>query len=375
MKRLLWLLPMLAAVPAVAQDDPAYLPQKSSNFKFSVDALGRQEWTQDIIPPAGQPDAPTEEDRWLVRVWPRLEVRIGKLGLGVGGDATFSSEENVTDPKPPLIRDNFDSKDVRLDLAYAELELGGFQLQGGRFKMPIGFTEMIWDRELRPQGGAATLALKDLGGIERLAGTLLYAQGSHVFLDQDVRMYAASGNLVFTTGTASKLDLTASYVKYDDFNAVDGLEPMIRRQNTRAPGVPPLLLALEYRVVDGVARLRSEGSVHTQIVVDYCWNTAADEDNKGLWLALVLGSLKASLARLEYTYAKVDKDATLAAYATDDFFWSTGWEGHRVDLGFRASEKSSIHGIAQLQRFKDSPVEADREEWVKRYRLELRVSY
>jgi hypothetical protein len=378
MKRLLPLAPLAlaAAVPAAAQvTDPAYLPQKSGQVNFGLDALARQEWTQDIVPPLTQPDAPTQQDRWRIRLLPRLELTAGRLVLGVGGDFNFGNKENVTDPRPALIRDNYDAKDARLDLAFADLDLGAIRLQGGRIRMPIGFTEMIWDRDLRPQGGAASVVLKGMTGIEALSGTVLYGQGSHVFEDEQVRIYAASGNLVFATGTASKLDLTASWVKFDRLNDVDGLEPMIRRQNSRVAGIPaPAPLALEYQVVDGIARLRSEGSVHTQIVVDYCWNTKADESNKGLWLALVLGSLKNSLGRLEYTYANVDKDATLAAYATDDFFWATGWQGHRVDLGFKASERSSIHAIGQLQRFKDSPREDEREEWVKRYRLELRIS-
>ena len=70
-----------------------------------------------------------------------------------------------------------------------------------------------------------------------------------------------------------------------------------------------------------------------QLVADYCWNTAAERGNQGLWLAAVLGSTDVSRARLEYTYAKVDKDATVAAFNADDFFWGTGWEGHRGDLG------------------------------------------
>jgi hypothetical protein len=82
-----------------------------------------------------------------------------------------------------------------------------------------------------------------------------------------------------------------------------------------------------------------------------------------------------SPARLEYTYAKVDKDATLAAYNSDDFFWGTGWEGHRADLGITTTRKNSIHGIAQWQRFKDSPDPTVRDQWVTRYRLEWRTNF
>jgi hypothetical protein len=87
------------------------------------------------------------------------------------------------------------------------------------------------------------------------------------------------------------------------------------------------------------------------------------------------GSVQTSLVRAEYTYAQVDKDATLAAYATDDFFWSTGWKGHRVDLGSRITDKSSFHAVGQLQKFEDSPRVEERDHWVKRLRLEMRFSY
>ena len=112
-----------------------------------------------------------------------------------------------------------------------------------------------------------------------------------------------------------------------------------------------------------------------QLVFDYCWNNAVDAENKGLWFAAVLGAIGVSPARLEYTYAKVDKDATLAAYNSDDFFWGTGWEGHRGDLGVSTRKNNSIHGIAQWQRFKDSPDPLVRDEWVTRYRLEWRTRF
>ena len=78
---------------------------------------------------------------------------------------------------------------------------------------------------------------------------------------------------------------------------------------------------------------------------------------------------------LEYTYATVDKDATLAAYTTDDFIWGTGWTGHRLDLGLRMSDRASSHLVGQLQKFKDSPIEADRDTYLHRYRIEVRFAY
>jgi hypothetical protein len=109
--------------------------------------------------------------------------------------------------------------------------------------------------------------------------------------------------------------------------------------------------------------------------VDYCRNLAVSEANQGLWIALVLGSTTTAKGLVEYTYATVDKDATLAAYATDDFFWATGWAGHRGDLGLRLSDTSSLHVVSQWQRFKDSPRLAEQDHWLRRYRVEVRVKY
>jgi hypothetical protein len=178
-------------------------------------------------------------------------------------------------------------------------------------------------------------------------------------------MYGGGLELSFGSAGGSSFQLVGSYLQFEDLEL---LEPAIRRQNTRVAG----LIVNDYQVVDVVARYTS-GAV--TLVGDYCWNVALDTDNRGLWLAAILGSLDVSRARLEYTYAKIDKDATVAAFNSDDFFWNTGWEGHRVDLATAAGAGGSIHLVGQVQRFKDSPNELVRDEWVQRYRVEWRKKF
>ncbi len=356
----------LAAAASVGAQEPAPVYQaQDRSFAFHVDALLRQEWTQDIFVAGTET---IDEQRRRYRLRPRVEFGGDRFKLGVGGDFGYSSDENV-EPKPALLRDNYDSRDARLDLAFLRIEpVSWLRLEGGRFEMPLPLTEMIWDRDLRPQGGALTLAHRNAAGVNRVSLTGLYAQGSHVFEDEDVKMYVVSGQTSFLGQSDSSLQLVATYVAWD---AANGLESMIRRQNTRVGGA----LVRDYHVVDLQARLRPALEPPVQLVVDYAWNTAVSEQNKGLWVAAVIGSLVSSRARVEYVYAKVDKDATLAAYATDDFFWSTGWDGHRGELASQAGKKGSVHLIGQLQRFKDSPRPEERDHWVKRLRLELRFSY
>ncbi len=334
---------------------------KQTSVKFLGDGLSRYEWTRDLFDGGNQ-------SRWRIQGRPRVELAYKSLLLGVGAEANRSQDENT---KPPsgatslaIVRDNYKSRDLRLDLAFLSLRpVGWLQLQGGRFVMPFGLTEMIWDKDLRPQGGAITFEHKNAAGQRRFALTGLYGQGSHRFADEKAQMFLGQAEIA-----GASFSLTGSYIEWRKLSEI---ESMIRRQNTRVAGS----YTKQYQVVDGVLRLTREGQVNSQLIVDYCRNLKVSEANQGLWIALVLGSTKTAKGKLEYTYATVDKDATLAAYATDDFFWATGWAGHRGDLGLRLSDNSALHVVTQWQRFKDSPRPPEQDHWLKRYRAEVRVTY
>ena len=372
------LLLLLAAARAAAQEPaPLFQPEQQYSFKFKVDALSREEWTVGVF------DAPGRfhnEDRWRLRALPRVEIGINKVTLGVGGDFNYSGDKNYEPANQPIIRDNYRSRDARVDLAFARWQItGGARLEGGRFEMPVALTEMLWDRDLRPQGGALTLEARDEGARPRLGLTLLAARGSHVFDDGGVGLLLASGAGFLGAGEGGRVELRGSFLK---FTGVEKLELRIRRQDSRLNG----LLFQDYDVLDAIVRYRRDGGVPLQLVADFCWNVGADptarapgeaprKNNQGLWLAAVVGSTRSTRLRGEYTFARVDKDATVAAYATDDFFWSTGWLGHRGDLGVKVTDHVAFHVLGQLQRFKDSARIEERDHWVKRYRSEIRVVY
>jgi Putative porin len=371
------LLLILSAARAAAQEPaPLFQPEQQYSFKLKIDGLWREEWTARIF------DAPGRfhnEDRWRLRALPRVEIGLNKVALGVGGDFNWSSDKNYL-PSQAIIRDNYRSRDARVDLAFARWQVSsGVRLEGGRFEMPVALTEMLWDRDLRPQGGALTLEAHDEGARPRLGLTVLAARGSHVFDDAGVGLLLASGAGFFGAGEHGRVELRGSFLK---FTGVEKLEPRIRRQNSRLNG----LVFQDYDVLDAIARYRRDGGVPLQLVADLSWNFGAGKtaraageaprkNRRGLWLAAVLGSTRTARFRGEYTFARVDKDATVAAYATDDFFWSTGWLGHRGDLGIKVTNNVAFHMVGQLQRFKDSARIEERDHQVKRYRYEIRLSY
>lgn len=364
------LIAVLVTAPASAQDPaPVYQGGRQYSVETKLDGYLRQEWTDSVTF--------IDKDRTLGRLRPRVEVGVNRFLLGVGGDFAYGSAANPPLDTVPLLRDNFDPREARLDLAFVRVQAGPARLHAGRFAMPVRFTEMVWDRDLRPQGGALTLEAANRGPFHRLSLTGLGARGSHVFPQDGAfdfsdreTVWIASASAVAGEPGRGTLELTASYLTWSDLEHVD---PRLRRQNRRA--TPGGALASGFDVVDLVARYSKDAGMSVQFVADYCWNTAVDDDNRGLWLAAVLGSTQTARASLEYTFAKVDPDATLAAFAADDFLWETGWEGHRVDLGFRLADHYALHGVAQRQRFKDAPLPEDRDRNLDRYRVEIRIRY
>jgi hypothetical protein len=364
-----------AAVTLFAPGDARAQAQQASPFKG--DFLARQEWTEDIFT---KPDQ-TPASRRRFRVRPRMEIESASLRLVVGAELNYSSDTNIEpdDVTLPLrlIRDNYDSRGIRLDLASLGITLGGnLRVEGGRMAMPLRVTEMLWDRDLRVQGGSASWSyVSETTGRDIVRLGAVYSRGGHVFVDSEKTEGSSlgegatlqGGSIDLGFGNTKRFELTGSYFKFDK---LEHLELMIRRQNTRANN----LLAREFGVIDVVGRFRWEATPPVEVIVDYAVNHKAETQRTGLWAALAVGSVRDGRMRGEYTYARMDRDVTVAAYAGDDFFWATGWDGHRVDLGFSTSPQSSFHIVGQLQRFKDGPA-AEQNHWVKRLRLEARRSF
>jgi hypothetical protein len=366
MKRAYLLVAVLAmlARPAVAQ----YGQQKKGSIRFAGDALVRYEWTLKIPNP---PEGTVDENLYFLQGRPRIEAAFGPVELGVGGLFSYSKDDNtkLPDGEPrPTVRDNYFSRDARFDVYFARVKAGPVVAEGGRMLMPLPLTEMIWDKDLRPLGGVVSLDFSQVGSLSHFAVRGIYALKSHWFPDES-KMLGGSAELAIETGPASQFLLAGSYL---DFRELETLDPQIRRQNTRDDLGQ---LAFDYRVVDVLLRLTAGGQVPFALAADYCWNTSLSDGNKGLWLEAAMGALKISRVRLGYTYAKIDRDATVAAFNADDFYWFTGVEVHRLDLGSATGKGSSLHGIASWQRFKDSLVPEERDPWVQRYRIEWRYTF
>jgi hypothetical protein len=324
---------------------------------------------------------PAARTRFHLR--PRFEVETSALRLGVGVDINYSTDDNTKPDDVPLplniIRDNYDSRGFRIDIAYLGFSPSpAMKLDVGRMPMPFRLTDMIWDRDLRIQGGALQWTMIPGNGIEpTLKVSGIYSRGSHVFVDSEDAdgstlgegASVMGGSLDIGFGSTTRVDFTGSYLDFDDLQY---LERMIRRQNTRLQGGPPVK---DFEVLDLTLRIRLDAPFPIQFIANGARNLGAELDRDGFWGTVVLGSIRDGRFRGEYTFAHVDKDVTVAAYAGDDFFWGTGWLGHLAEIAIAKSPKASFHIIGNMMQFKDSPNLAERSNWVKRLRLEVRRSF
>jgi len=337
-------LALLLAWAASAEEQPDYFQPEPFELRKHAELELRQEWTE----PFGLRAA---EDRRRARLLAGFDADYRWLGFGVLGDFIYSSDDNVAglgDPGRYTQRDNYRSRDARVDLAYARLEPAAWlRLEAGRFPMPLALTGLTWDEDLRLQGAAFSVGAQDLGAVRRLGLSGFGARGSHVFDDSDTEMWAVAGEIEIELGPVTTLE----------------------RQNTIRDG----RALFDYDILDVVARFSYDGAVEVELVADACRNLAADEGKNGLWVALAVDGATWAPAHFEYVYVWVDRDATVAAYPADDFLWTTGWEGHAADLGVRLGAHAAVHVIGQLQRYKDAPRVEARDDWVGRLRIELRL--
>ena len=355
----------LVAAPAVRAQTADYFAPRPFQLRWSADLELRQEWTEAF----GRKEV---EDRQRGRLLAGVDGEYRRLRFGVTGDFVYSSDDNVAELATPGFRtqrDNYRSRDARVDSAYVSAApVSWLRLDAGRFRMPIGFTGLVWDADLRAQGAALTLAASDLGRLSRLGLTFLGSRGSHVFDDQETTTWAVASDVDLELGERTSLGLMGAFVTWQD--AYD-LEAPLWRQNTARGDA----FVYDYEVLDVVARLHRDGAIEAELVADVCRNLAAEEGHTGVWLALVLDGVVRGWPRLEYVYAWVDRDATLGAYPADDYLWTTGWEGHELKLDVRVGGHVVLRAAGLYSRYKDAPQTRFREDWVGRARLEATVHY
>lgn len=308
------------SVPVMAQDDAE---DASNAWSWFGDLRLRIDHVQDL---AGREDI--ERNRGRVRFG--AHRMFGDLEFGIALEGALSSDDNDDNRRN---NDNERSDAVNLDEFYLRWNLADeTRLLVGRTALPLSLTPMLWDSDLRPIGASVSHDIAT-GDFDRLALTAGYFAGTHLYED-DSRIAALQAGWFLREGTDFGGDIQIAWLDFSDLEqlTLNGLS----RTNRRTGAV----LLSDYEIVD------LQAGLHTTLAgwplalrADVARNLGADDQNEAGRFSAVLGD-KLQAMGWEYGYAvqRIQRDAAMAAFNEDDWWFHSFAKGHMLWVGYGIDE-------------------------------------
>ncbi len=276
----------------------------------------------------------------------RIRLRVGAegdLGSGFTVGARLSTEPNPNDPNSPYIDlgQGFQRARFAFDRAYVRwtaptdepLSVWGGKFQNP-FRMPAGYSELVWDADVHPEGLAAVFEpVPEL----RLAagGFLLLTRGN----DSDVNIFAFQASTRLEPAEDIRVDAALGGYFYGDFDTSATAAYVGQNQGNAlildASG-NPLVFASDFDIVQAHGAITYTGlDIPLRASAEYVVNaSAADgfDDN-----AIAVGAMVGSLGDVgdwsaEYRYQDVGQESVFSAVVQDDFLDATNFRGHLVGV-------------------------------------------
>jgi hypothetical protein len=195
-----------------------------SNFPFFPD-VGAINLAGGVTDSAGFPLLNSLIDRHRVNYRARLDLH-ANIAKGVeAGIRLASGNERGAVSTNATLGDFFLKDNFWLDRAYIQLEpVKGIKLTGGRMPNPFDTTDMVWDRDINPEGASVQLNLPVLSNLS-VFGAAAFLPLEERALYGDTYMIGAQGGLEARSGPFT-LRASASYYDYRGIqsrkNAPDG---------------------------------------------------------------------------------------------------------------------------------------------------------
>lgn len=327
---------LLLASPLMAQqggDDE----ESSSAIDWFGDLRLREERTSDI--PARADDI--ERFRAALRAGARYNTDngwefAGAVKLAGGSDDNDDNRRN---------NDNEKSNGGALDQLYAAYNFGeSGQLKLGKSQMPLVLSPLVWDRDLRPLGVSVDYAasVRDFDAFHLTAG---YFAGDHLYGDES-RIGAVQIGYGWLEGAETGFSSFLSYLDFTDLDilAREGLGRTNRRVGSH--------YVSDYQLLD--LQFIGRTQVYAAPLVarlDLVRNLGADDQRDGARFSLIWGNAD-DLGGWELGYAiqRAQRDAVLAAFAEDDWWFHTFARGYMPWVAYGINANWAVQATAFIER-------------------------
>ena len=327
----------MAAATAAAQEQYFEEPPAKPTFSLRWDFLARYDRV-DHIPYYGPIDRGRFELRPELGFEPFEQLRVAvRAVFDYGSDSETYPEF-----------DNFRSRGADLERYYVLWKPGRFAVRAGRFGMPLSASDLLWDKDIQTPGAAA--AWESANGAWTLAAAGFYApqregDRSRIGVGQVVWRSNEEGSL--------RLEAAASYWSYD----LRHLKAEFIRENTSRAVDGQVVYASEFHVADLLLRLRFQvGTIPVVLSLDGLHNFQAQSRRKSAFEATLAAGRVGTprQVRVFYTYQYVQRDAVVGAYNTDDWWFHTWYEGHRLGVAVTVLPQVYVQASASVQRRLDT---------------------
>ncbi len=267
------------------------------------------------------------------------ETMVG-VQLATGSDDPVSTNQTLDDA--------FSTKNIGLDLAYMKYSparVAGLSVTGGKFKNPFfkpGSSELIWDSDWNPEGGAANFTYD----FDNITVTLI---ASGLWIDErssggDSWIGAGQGMARFHFNEKkSSVALGGGFFNY--VNA-QGYELFAGESPGNSVVDSPAVYANDYEIVELFAEF-SHTIAYIPVVVmgDFVTNTAVDSLETGWLVGIHIGKTKKPGSwALRYIYREVKKDAVVGTFSDSDFRnGGTDAKGHEIGGSYQFARNAAFN--------------------------------
>ena len=297
------------------------------------------------------------------RIRARLAVQ-GDVAPGIGVVIQLATGSSDPVSANQTLGDAGSTKSIGLDLAYAKAthkKLPGITLMAGKMKNPLhepGGTELIWDGDWNPEGGALQIEHSSkVVSFEATGGAFWLVERSSTddsWLGAIQGLATAKfdeGKSTATVGGSYFDFVNTRYYPpfYDASNGMGNTVISVEESN----GATSVYYANKYQLVEFFAEASHKfESTPVGVFFDFVTNTSADSLDTGWLLGLSAGRLKKPGDwQVNYTYRKVEKDAVVGAFTDSDFRGGgTDGKGHEFGGAVQVAEHTALHATFFLNK-------------------------
>lgn len=292
---------------------------------------------------------------FTAKPWDPLEIGV-RLATGASGDPLSTNQSFGA---------TFDKKAIFIDKAYAKYTPWRWlSLTGGKMDIPYEYTELVWDADVTPEGGA--VQMKSPAPIPGLKDFLPVTPFLNLGAFPIAELAADEGDpALFGFQTGANVDLPNGWVfqpsiAYYDFTAIKGTKAsLVSAASSPAFGNSTVTegaaakFRYDYNLVDLIGRLTVPDLLGQPVafVGDWVHNTAITDDQNSWQAGVEVGKVTERFGswKTSYYFKRVSPDAVFGGLTDSDFGGGgTNHLGHIMGVQMGLNKYASL-GLRYLR--------------------------